>query len=180
MTEFSTPGFEQLADSLLGIIPEEARLEGVSAGFETMLQRIADGMAATPVAPIPYLVSGNDTKIYKPSDARLSLIVLSDSRDGRDSILDAVRDLDRHRSKGRFDIIDLNLDQDTMVWRRTVRTDSAAWTQGWAAGGVSAQAVDRLGIPTLPYMVLVDSAGHQLWRGNSVTIAKSQTLKFLK
>lgn len=180
VTEFSTPGYEQLADSLLSLIPEEARIEGVSAGFEAMLRRVADGVADDKVMPVPYMVSGGRTRMFRPSDTPLSLIILSDARTSGDSVLNVMRDLSRHERKGRFDILDLNLDQDTMVWRRTVRNDSATWTQGWAAGGISARGVDRLGVSALPCFVLVDSAGRRLWYGSSAAIAKSQTLKYLK
>jgi len=178
ITEFYTRGHEQLADSLLALIPDDARIQGISAGFEAMLRRVTDGLTAKQVAPVPYLFSGK-THMFRPSGSPLSLIVLSDSRSGRDSIVSVVRDLDSRRGT-RFDILDLNLDRDTLEWRRTVRSDSASWTQGWAAGGISAQAIDRLGVPQLPFFVLVDSAGHQLWRGSSATVARSQTLKYLK
>ncbi len=177
VTEFSTQGYEHMADSLLSLISEEARIDGVSAGFEALLQRVADGIAADSVVPVPYMISGGITRMFRPADSPLSLIVLSDSRSGRDSVLTAMRGLAGYERKGRFDILDLNLDQDTIVWRRSVRADSASWTQGWAAGGISAQGIDRLGVPGLPYFVLVDSAGHTLWRGVSASEAVSRTIK---
>ena len=179
ITEFSTSGYERQADSLLSLIPAEARIEGISAGFEALLQRVADGIACDTVMPVSYMVSGGNTRIFDPSGNRLSLIVLSDSRDGRDSVLKAVRSIASRRRKDRIDILDLNLDQDTMVWRRNVRNDSATWTQGWIAGGISAQAVDRLGIPRLPYFVLIDSTGVAMWRGSSASQAENQINKYL-
>lgn len=180
VTEFSTQGYERQADSLLALIPEEARIEGVSAGFEAMLRRVADGLADDKVMPVPYMVSGGETHMFRPSDSPLSLIVLSDTRASRDSILATVRDLARHQRKGRFEILDLSLDQDTMAWRRVVRNDTATWTQGWAAGGISARGIDRLGVSALPCFVLVDSTGRRLWYGSSAALAKSRTLKYLK
>lgn len=179
ITEYSVSGYERQADSLLALIPIEARIEGISAGFEAMLQRVAEGIACDTVAPLPYMISGGTIHMFSPSATPLSLIVFSDSRDGRDSVLAAVRSLASRRSKRQFDILDLNLDQDTTVWRRNVRNDSATWTQGWVAGGISAQAVDRLGIPRLPYFVLIDSAGVALWRGNSASQAENQTIKHI-
>ena len=119
-------------------------------------------------------------KVLNAMNVGKALIVLSDTRASRDSILTTVRDLARHQRKGRFEILDLSLDQDTMAWRRVVRNDTATWTQGWAAGGISARGIDRLGVSALPCFVLVDSTGRRLWYGSSAALAKSRTLKYLK
>ncbi|MDE6121334.1 MAG: hypothetical protein K2F63_06050, partial [Muribaculaceae bacterium] len=60
---------------------------------------------------------------------------------------------------------------DTADWRKSVLPDSASWRQGWAAGTVSAIGVDRLAIPSLPFFVVCDSTGRQIYRGSDMTRA---------
>jgi hypothetical protein len=91
----------------------------------------------------------------------------------RDSILEQLRHIALHRSAGRFDMVDFSVDSDTLVWKRSIVTDSATWTQGWVAGSISGQALAKLGIPTVPYFIVVDSAGRQVWRGQSISEARS-------
>ena len=161
------------ADSLLRLLTDEAKIYNFSSAFVSLLERVAYEKAVSPVTELKYLASGNKLKTFKTSDNNLSLIALSNDDSRRDSIVEILRDLDKHSKKGIFAILDLSADIDTVAWHRSVAYDSVEWQQGWAIGGISGQALDSLGIPTLPYFIVADTTGKQLWRGNQLTEAKT-------
>lgn len=175
-TEFdaSRPGGELLVDSLLNLIDPAVREKGFSVPFAMIVERVGARAAAEKVMPIPYRKQGNDTGIFKPSAKPYNLIVFSDDCSGRDTICKELRKLMATSPRSRFDVIELSMDIDTVVWNRSIKTDSATWSQGWVAGAISAQSVDKLGLPSIPYYIVSDSAGRQLWRGNSITEAAQQ------
>ena len=52
-----------------------------------------------------------------------------------------------------------------------MRWDTATLQQAWAPGGIFARDVDRLAIPSLPYYIIADTAGRQIYRGSSLAAA---------
>ncbi len=174
MTEIDASGpAAELADSLLSLIAPEARAAGVTAGFNALVDRVSSTTSHAPVAAINYIAPGGRRRLFKPSGARLNLIAVTGHYKGRDSVVKALRDIPARKG---LEVIELSADQDTIVWSRDVRLDSARWTHGWVAGSVSGVALQRLGIPTIPYFIVTNSAGTQLWRGRSA----SEAARFVK
>lgn len=168
-----TLGWETLADSLLHLIPDASRLAGISGPFAQQSARVADGASLSRVPDIAYRRRHNLSGLFAASDSRLNMLVISNNESRPDSLLELLRALDKHRRAGRFDIVDLSVDTDTLAWNRSTRPDSAEWRQGWVPGSVAAAGIDSLGIPSLPYIIVADSLGHQLWRGTSTSAAFS-------
>lgn len=182
MTEFNAgvPGGALRADSLLNLISEDVREKGFSTGFAQIVERVGEKAAQEKVMPIPYRKSGNITAIFKPSDKPYNLIAFTDERSSRDTISPHIGKLVARQPAAKLGVIELSLDMDTVVWARTLRGDSAKWTRGWVAGSISARGVDRLGLPELPYFIVADSAGRQLWRGRSISAAYAKLETLLK
>jgi len=176
VTEFdaSVAGGALMADSLINLINPDVRNKGFSTAYAQMIERVGNKAANEKVAPIPYRKHGNDTAIFNPSAKPYNLIIFSDDKSGRDSIKKELRRLIGQTPRSRYDILELSLDMDTVIWSRSTRQDSASWTQGWAAGAISAQSVDRLGLPEIPYYIVADSTGKQIWRGKSITDASAE------
>lgn len=173
MTEFDARGeAASLADSLMTIISPEARQNDITAGFNAILNRVNSATSHAPVAAIPYMVSGNRTELFRPRKARVSLIGISDGQTS-DSVRNLFRELSGSGKDNRPALLDLSADPDTTAWSRQLRADSVKWTAGWVAGSISGTALNRLGIPTLPFFIVTDSAGSQLWRGTSAAGAKA-------
>lgn len=167
MCEFDATGSHAVkADSLMSLIAPEARANGLTDGFRALLGRVSSATSHTPVTAIPYLKRGNKTVIFRPARTGLSLISLSFTYEDHDSVLATLRRVSRLKD---VKITDLSLDTDTLTWSRSTRRDSVSWDQGWVAGSISGLALDRLAIPGVPYFIVTDSAGRQLWRGSSHT-----------
>ncbi len=180
MSQYDSSSAEPIpADSLWNLIDETARPKDIAAAFLMQMGRVASATANRPIINIPYIVSGNDAEIFKPSEQKLTFIAFSDDFSGRDSTITVLRDLDSRRKSKRFEMLDLSVDSDTITWRRSVRNDSAEWIQGWVAGSISGQAISKLGVPTIPYYIVADSTGNQLWRGHSASEAKSFVIEQL-
>ena len=177
-TEFdaSSPEESILADSLLDAIDIEARILDLGEPFARLSSQV---IPDEPIGPITYKIKGNRSATYTPQRHSLSVIAISDGTHGRDSVLEALRKLSKHQKTGRLEILDLNVDSDTIIWSRTTRTDSATWTQGWAAGALSGQSLEGLRLPGVPFFILADSAGNQLWRGREATQIVSHTIEAL-
>lgn len=177
MTEIDATGpGASLADSLLTIIEPEARLNSITAGFQAMLDHVNSATSRTPIAAIPYMIPGGYVKLYTPHRAGHTLITITDIEHERDSVKKLLRELRPETKASRLSVLDLSVDVDTIVWSRQLRADSIDWTAGWAAGGVSGRALNSLGIPRLPYYIVADSAGRQIWRSHST----DDTRRFVK
>jgi hypothetical protein len=161
------------ADSLMSSIAPEARPNDIVEGYNYMLQRMVTANANGKVMPIAYLDDNDSLQMFNPKRAKLSLLALSDIESGRnDSIVPALRRMSKLASRDKLRIVDLSMDRDTLTWRRSLRNDSAKWSQGWAAGAIAAPGIDRLGVPRIPYFIVCDSAGKQIYRGNSIVRAE--------
>ncbi len=62
---------------------------------------------------------------------------------------------------------------DSRDWKHSVSPDSAKWEQGWTPGGIASPGLERLAIPSVPYFIVCDSTGTQLYRGASVGAAEA-------
>lgn len=160
------------ADSLLLALKAEARPENITSYYEFQISRVATTDAFDAVLPMTLRDRRDSLVSYNPRRSRNTLLVFSDQESGRaDSILPELHRLHKKYDSKRLAIIDFSVDPDTLVWKSGTRADSAAWLQTWAAASLSAPAISRLGIPTVPYFIVTDSLGNQLYRGVSLSQA---------
>lgn len=159
-------------DSLLLMLEPEARPENITAYYEFQLSRVASTDAFDAVLPMTLRNRRDSLVSFNPRRAGRNLLVFSDRNSGRsDSIVPRLRRLHNQYGDKQLAIVDFSVDPDTLMWKGSVRADSAAWLQTWAAGSLAAPAISRLGIPTIPYYIVTDSLGRQLYRGVSLTQA---------
>lgn len=178
LTEYDASGRRaQMADSLFNTIDDDARLNIITGGMAAQLARVSSATSHAPVKPFSYILTGNRRGVFKPSDARLSMIAVCAETEKNDSIMHMLRSLRPHISRGKIQVLELSTAADTAAWRRALITDSATWTQAWVGGSIGSSALEPLGLPTLPYFIITDSAGHQLWRGASIESARSSLIE---
>lgn len=164
------------ADSLMTAISPEARPATLTDSYNFLLHRLVSEREGNRVMPIRYVTHADSMTTFNPSQQAYALLALSDKDCGRtDSIVPALRRLSRNLQKGHFTIVDFSLDPDTIIWHRTIKPDSASWRQGWCAAAIASPGIERLAAPSLPYFVVVDSAGSRVFGSPSVL----ETEKFL-
>lgn len=173
LTAYDSSGNALRADSVLSSIEQNCRPAILVDGYNSMLQRLVAQTATEAVVPVPYFNRRDSLVSFNPASSPLSLIVMSDESSGRsDSIVPALRRIRKLKKDIRPEIIDFSLDRDTLRWHRSTLNDSASWRQGWVAGSLASPGIDRLGIPRLPYFIVVDSAGTQRLRTGSISLAE--------
>lgn len=155
------------ADSLMAAIDPEARPSFITESFNFMLQRLVNERALAPVDTLHFF-DGHDNLKSIVAEKPHTLVVLSEHSPYRtDSLLPVLRRLAKRHGEKSLAIADISLDTDTLEFKRSVRTDSATWKQGWLPGGVAASGIASLGIPSLPFFIVCDSTGMQLLRTRS-------------
>lgn len=163
------------ADSLMALVDEDLRRYAPADGLMYQLSRGGRTAVSARVGRVPFRAPGNRFDTLDPAGRARTLIVMSDSRSPHDSIVDMLR---RIHKRGRMTIYELGLDTDTLVWRRRIREDTVPWRRGWVAGGVTARTLDTLGVSSVPYFILVDSAGRQLVRAADIKEAERRLMSF--
>lgn len=162
------------ASKLLSSIAPEARPTALTDAFATLLTYADTSAGKRRVSPLTLMAQGDTVTTFSPRKHRLSLLVFSDENSGRaDSIVPALRRLRKAHTDKALGIIDISLDTDTLAWQSSTRNDTATWNAAWGTGGIASAALRPLAIPRLPYFIVTDSVGSQIYRGASI----SQALK---
>lgn len=173
LTEFYTPENELVADSLLTLISLDARPLYLVNGYSTMLSHLNSETSLGKVRPINLYSKDDSLVSYNPSTSSYSILCFTTSNmQSRDTIVPELREMYKRHDKKRLAIMDVSFASDTILWKRTIKNDSAQWNQCWALGSVQAKSIDRLAIPRVPYFIVVDSTGKQLYRGSSISLAR--------
>lgn len=181
VTHFRIPGNEILADSLMTIIKPDSRPGAVVQNFSSVLAHQISSKTLATVKPMLLSTVTDSAYYFVPTSHTVSLIsFLPDKRLCRDSIVPLLRSLRSRYSGKKLVIIEISSSLDSTQWRRSVSADSAKWVQSWAPASVSGAAVRALSVPQVPYFIVTDSAGNQLLRTHSVSIADKLVREKLK
>lgn len=154
------------ADSVLQSIDPDARIGRMLDGYATIAARFSGEEGRCVIDSLRYRTLDNDTmRIFEAGKSKSTLIVLTnDKSDRKITIVPKLKKIAEDHKKEDFRILDLMLCSDTVAWRNTVKNDSAKWVQGWMPGGIFADGLDKMTIPSLPYFIIIDSLGNQLHR----------------
>lgn len=172
LTEYYCPDNEIVADSLMKTISEQARPQALVEGYEAMFAHVNSAIAHNNVLPMKIYCKEDSLMTYNPMLSSYSILGFTDDdKSARDSIVPQFKKLSKGKKSRQLKIFDVSLATDTSIWKRITRNDSADWAQCWALGSVRAKSIERLSIPHIPYFIVVDSTGKQLYRGSSITKA---------
>lgn len=185
VTRFNARGYELKADSLVNTLKPQARPSWVVGAYPGMVGEQVSSMARGTVKPITIncgQLNERDTTLrYWPSNQTYSMIVVTGTGKG-DSVRTMLKELTGKLPKRRFKALEVAVMGDSAMWKLAIRRDSAKWMQGWVAGGVAGTVVRTLQIPGVPYFIVADSLGNQVYRGYSATAAgdsvKSRLARF--
>lgn len=148
------------ADSLLGLIDPKARPSALTDGFNLLLRRT---LGADTLAELRYADRRDSAATFRAADGRLSLIVFDRAGDfRRDSVIPALERLAKRHKNLRLLEIDLEPYGSAL---KAYGSDTLAWRVGRVPGGLGADALQRAGVHSDPTFLLVDTAGHALYRG---------------
>lgn len=153
------------AVKLFDMIDPGARPLYLTEGFSEMLGRMITASSSKLTEPIKYYVNRDSSHTLNLKERPYTLIAITSQMLGRDSIRGHLKDIGAHKN---VKVVELSVDNDTLVWRHSIAADSAQWEHGWLPGGVMSGA-GFLTVPRLPYFVLTDTAGNQLLRTDGIS-----------
>ncbi len=158
------------AMEVMEMIDMEARPTGVLDPYVTIVSHFASADSYGPVQPINYRQAESDSVLtFRPADKKFSLIALSNENSKRsDSIVPGLKKIVKDIPSKQLQVIDFVLYADTNAFKRLTYRDSATWIQAWLPGGLLGKGIAELAIPDMPYFIVTDSAGRQLYRGKSM------------
>lgn len=158
------------ADSIMRSVAELTATGSMLDGYLSTMSAFAIAPEHARIDTLRYRPRLMDTTYYfTPAGKKPTLIAFTTERDSRrDSILPHFRALTKD---GKVRVLDFMLCRDTITWRSAVRRDTATWEQAWSPGGIYARDVDKLALPSLPYYIIADTAGRQIYRGSSLAAA---------
>ena len=160
-------------DALLAKIEIEARPESVMRGFYAMQSMRADISEKERMATMTLWSDRDSMENVRPYGNTLSIYYFWNPDDRmRYNDFHAIKDFDKELDSKRLQIVDVNLDSDTLRWKSILRNDSASWRRYWAVGGVVNNYVRNLSISSTPYYILSDSTGNILYHGDNFAAAR--------
>lgn len=115
-----------------------------------------------------------DTFMFKGKNPGFLVFWQNDIKEKKE-IVDSLKILLKQYSDSSTRIIaDINLDTDSIVWKNAIKRDSLKnISRLWAPAGFADQAVMRLQVSGLPYYIVVDKNGKQVYRGADFKEAKT-------
>lgn len=173
VTRFQTPGYELLADSLMTLIDPAARPVSLMQNFNSLL---ADQLMRHESGEVrSMLLWGRNDSVYRYNPIAHSLSVIAFRAPGTptDSMATLLRDLSATYPERRLAVIEISTARDSASWKQSTARDSAAWHQTWAPGSVAAPEVERLKVPRIPFVIIADSMGQQIYRGSSTAAVRN-------
>ena len=160
------------ADSVLQSIAEGGLLSGVVGPYATVSSGAVPEGGFSRIDTLR-LSTVDDTLHTFTASERLGRIFVftTEYAQHTDSAKHRLRRAARRKD---VEVVEVIFTPDTLAWKRAIRRDTATWTQAWTPGGLLSPALRPFAIPRVPYVVAVDSAGRQIWRGASIDSAAAR------
>lgn len=82
---------------------------------------------------------------------------------------DTLMSLWKDREKCRLRIFEISLSPDSAGWKHSLTNDSVSWIRGWMPGMAGSPSWSNIAPARVPFYVVIDSTGRQIYRGESVS-----------
>jgi hypothetical protein len=172
LTQFYSEDNESRADSVFALISPEARPDMLVAGYRAVVSRLNTVVIEEKVRSFNLYAATGERENFYPGRTSYSLIYFSGQPgERRDTVRPIMQRLVDSLSTRRIQVIEVSMAADTTEWKRNWRADTTAWAQVWVPGGVANPTFTALNIPRLPYWILCDSMGNQVYRGSHPSVA---------
>ena len=161
------------ADSLVGCIDPEARPAAMVLNFTSALSAQLSSDARADIIGMSLVNRNDSVERYNPYRHTLTLLAfVADEKAQRDTVVPVLRRLRGDFAERRLAVLEVSAAADSAAWKSSTATDSATWTQTWTPGTVSSQQYRRMSVARVPFFIVADSTGRQLYRGGSAAGAE--------
>lgn len=170
-------------DKLWKLLSEEARQKDIVNAVEAAANHQSAQAYTIKVPPLRLYSYADSIETINPMKAKSTFLYFWRQREEQhDSCMSNIKRLHAEFSdSSKLQIVDINMDSDTLKWRRQARRDSVdQWQHYWAIGGEINLSLARLEIARTPYIIVVDSVGNQRYRGDNFSKAEKVVNDMLK
>lgn len=172
LTQYYAVDGESRADSIFALIAPGARPEAMVSAYRRMVSRLNTAALEEKMRSFNIYNAAGKQESYYPGRTSYSMIYFSGAPgERRDMVAPVLHRLVDSLPKRRIQVIEISMAPDTTVWKRNWRADTTAWAQVWVPGGPANPNFAPLDIPRLPYWILCDSTGTQVYRGSDISVA---------
>lgn len=121
---------------------------------------------------------GADTLFFDGKQPGLLMFWQNDIKN-RKELMDSLKTVVKEFSDSTSRIIaDINLDPDSIVWKNTIKRDSLKnVARLWAPAGLADESVMKLKVGSLPYYIVLNKKGQQIYRGSDFDLAVKEFRK---
>ena len=173
VTQYRSDCNEIGADSLVGCIDPEARPAAMVLNFTSALSAQLSSDARADIIGMSLVNRNDSVERYNPYRHTLTLLAfVADEKAQRDTVVPVLRRLRGDFAERRLAVLEVSAAADSAAWKSSTATDSATWTQTWTPGTVSSQQYRRMSVARVPFFIVADSTGRQLYRGGSAAGAE--------
>lgn len=177
-TYFNPRGYERTADSLFSLLSPEVRTPALTHNFNSVLASQLAASAGKELSSLTLYDRSDSVVTFSTRRKSYSLIaIVGTDRAQRDSVIPAMKSLSTGSISPRVAILEISTAPDSAAWKTSVAPDTVSWRQTWEPVALTSHALSRLAIPSVPFFIVTDSTGTQLFRGQSVTEATSAIAK---
>lgn len=159
-----------MVDNLLKSIDESAKPSSLLESYELIRGRQAK--PSTKIGTLNLLeMSSDDFEMASFVGTKPSVLFFWDKdveKQERSSVIEELKMLDSTR----VNIVDVNIDSDSISWHRLVAGDGTSWKHYWVPGSMMNSEVIRLQITSTPTIIVTDSLGKQQYRGKDAIKAR--------
>lgn len=150
----------QSADSLLRLADSESHIGDVMLRYKS---EIAARLSAAPakIERMRLLSSADSLTNYEPSAKTNTLYIFTDIYSIPDSIVEYADSVAKDMK-----VASVRLAIDSFGWHKDTARFSKKVTHLWAPGGVADSALRSLDIPRVPFFIVADTTGAQIYRGS--------------
>lgn len=160
------------ADSLLNLFDADVRTPQFIAGYQSMLSRFEQEAMSEPITPLTMFCDHDSLSTFNPAKFSRSLLTFLEGTDvRRDSVKAVIDSISKKYGENRLAIVNIGLEQDTLMWKKTLTEQPMAGENLWMPGAVANSQIRRLNISRTPLFIVCDSLGTQIYRGESITAA---------
>lgn len=172
LTMYDATDNESKTSTLFASLDPEARPDKLVAGYRLLLSQNNNAAINTKVKPLTLKNSKDSVERFVPLRSSYTLIYFSSgAKLNPDTINPKILPAYERYLRRNLRIMEISFANDSAQWRRSIENDSLKWTRSWVPGGAASPALYDLSIPRVPYFILSDSIGNQVYRGSSISIA---------
>lgn len=180
VAHFNARGNEMLADSLVRLLPDNPEIHSLIDNFSQLVAAQLQLSDDNKIGRLELPGMKDSLTVFVPSHQSYGLLLFTSSSANDLTSRRRLSELYKTYPRAKFQAVEICVDGDSASWAASIKSDSASWKHSWLPAGVAHYSLSSLKIPSLPYFILTDSAGRQVYRGPSLNIAADSLSRRLR